>query len=346
MGMPDVDKKQEAGRDPEPVSPEPKGLGSQLQRKRILVILLIILVLLAVLAGFFLWKREMQKPVHRTLHHTAEIRTDDYWLELPEDWANEAEVEIRPMNETYGGRDPDGQRRIPEENYQLIVYMKREGDKKRVQLASIEMYTYLEDCQQLDDWEFIGKLSVSPQGKDLNFSYPFLIIHYAKAPEDLSSEEAEQFAAMKEELAASVKNLNVDKPQELSERKKKKNEEALYVRFEPNQNGKKKQGQNWEERYREEARYERQMEMLQRQQEAEKKKREEKEAAEAEAQRKQYEAWEKSRKQKKSAGASASGRKDDYYKDDFDAFWDDNAEDYDDEDEAYEDWEDEYGEED
>ncbi len=325
---------------------KPKNAEGPSRWKRLLAATCIVIALLLAAAAFlFLWKREVSKPVHRTLHHTAEIRTDDYWLELPIDWTRKADAKIGPMHEKYGGRDPDGQRRIPEENYQLIVYMKREGDKKRVQLASVEMYTYLEDCQQLDDWEFIGKLSVSPHGKDLNFSYLFLILQYAKAPEDLSSEEAEQFAAMKEELAASVKNLNVDKPQELSERKKK-NEEALYVRFEPNQTGKKKPGQTWEERYREEARYDRQMEMLQRQQEAEKKKREEKEAAEAEAQRKQYEAWEKSRKQKKSAGASASGRKDDYYKDDFDAFWDDNAEDYDDEDEAYEDWEDEYGEED
>lgn len=344
MGMPDADKMQEAGRDPEPVSPEPKGLGSQLQRKRILVILLIILVLLAVLAGFFLWKREVSKPVHRTFHHQAEIRTDDYWLELPIDWTRKADAKIGPMHEKYGGRDPDGQRWIPEENYQLIVYMKREGDKKRVQLASVEMYTYLEDCQQLDDWEFIGKLSVSPQGADLNFSYPFLILHYAKAPEDFSSEEAEQFEAMKEELADSVRNMNVDKPQELSERKKKKDEEALYVRFEPNQTGEKKPGQTWEEKYQEEEEFNRQMAVLQRQQEAEEKKREAKEAAEAEEKRKQYEAWEKSQRQKKKS--SSSSRKDDYYKDDFDSFWDDNAEDYDDEDDAYEDWEDEYGEED
>ena len=320
------------------------------RRKHLCSVLFVVTaLLLAAAACLFLWEREIQKPIHRTLHHKAEIRTEDYWLELPIDWTKKADAKIGPMHEKYGGRDSDGQKRIPEENYQLIVFMKREDDKEHVQLASLEMYSYLEDCQQMDDWELIGKLSVTTQGIPYatakHFS-SFLILHYGKAPENLSLEEKEQFAAMQTELAASVKDINVQKPQELSERKKKENEEALVVRFEPNRTGNKKPGQTWEEKYQEEEAFNRQMEELQRQQKEEKKKRKEKEATEAEKKRKQYEAWVKSQRQKKrSAKTSSSGHKDDYYKDDFDSFWEDNAEDYDNEEDAYEDWEEEYGEE-
>lgn len=186
---------------------------------------------------------------------------------------------------------------------------------------------------------------------DRKYMKAFIVIRYAEEPEDLSEEERKLWTSMREELSASARSLTTDQQIKKSEKVTPKNQSSLWADFDPNDTGKKHIGQTWKEHYEEEEKWQREFDRLEREKEKARKQREQEEAAKEEEARRQAAEWERIQKQnaKKKAGkktaSSSSDYKDDYYKDDFDSYWDDNYDMYDDMDEAYKDWEDEYGEE-
>lgn len=321
----------------------------------LLPVCLMLVIVVFVISGYeLMWEMEELKRLHKTRDGGAEISTEYYSLELPRHWTSDAEVFFRPMHETYGGRDANGQSSIPEEFYQVIVFMKRGDGQNRVHLASVRMYQYLEDCQNLEDWEYSGNLSVILPAKSSvggKYMKAFIVIRYAEEPEDLSEEERKLWTSMREELSASARSLTTDQQIRKSEKVTPKNQSSLWADFDANDTGKKHIGQTWKEHYEEEEKWQREFDRLEREKEKARKQREQEEAAKAEEARRQAAEWERIQKQnaRKKAGKKTESRssdyKDDYYKDDFDSYWDDNYDMYDDMDEAYEDWEDEYGEE-
>ena len=217
----------------------------------LLPVCLMLVIVVFVISGYeLMWEMEELKRLHKTRDGGAEISTEYYSLELPRHWTSDAEVFFRPMHETYGGRDANGQSSIPEEFYQVIVFMKRGDGQNRVHLASVRMYQYLEDCQNLEDWEYSGSLSVLLPTKnfiDRKYMKAFIVIRYAEEPEDLSEEERKLWTSMREELSASARSLTTDQQIRKSEKVTPKNQSSLWADFDANDTGKKHIGQTWKE---------------------------------------------------------------------------------------------------
>ena len=234
----------------------------------LLPVCLMLVIVVFVISGYeLMWEMEELKRLHKTRDGGAEISTEYYSLELPRHWTSDAEVFFRPMHETYGGRDANGQSSIPEEFYQVIVFMKRGDGQNRVHLASVRMYQYLEDCQNLEDWEYSGSLSVLLPTKnfiDRKYMKAFIVIRYAEEPEDLSEEERKLWTSMREELSASARSLTTDQQIRKSEKVTPKNQSSLWADFDANDTGKKHIGQTWKEHYKEEEKWQREFDRLER----------------------------------------------------------------------------------
>lgn len=108
---------------------------------------------------------------------TCQIQTRYYNLNCPAEWKGKISVETEPMEEEYGG-DPvylqHYVKGINPANYSLrIIYT---ADGADAVIGEVQMYAYLEDCQQLKHWDYVGCLSVNRD----NWYDSQLIVQYPK----------------------------------------------------------------------------------------------------------------------------------------------------------------------
>ncbi len=310
----------------------------------------------AVIGYVCYWQKEEEKTFHRTKDSAyAMIETEFYELKVPAAWLKYVSVEIAPVNEIYGGWESDGQSRICEENYQVQLLF--ETDSGTYPVADIAMYAYLSDCQeQLDNWRYWGQLTVSTlkEGEsnrsgveDRDVRWSNIVINYAEEPEELTAEEHRKWRSVKNTLSEDMLLCRRD-------------DSGLYTSFSENSTGK---AHGWASTWEEVRRSG-----------------EEVDAALAELKRKQHEEeMEEQRRSKASSSSSDSakagsssktciypgcrnqgvsnrkgychkhyeqlyGKRDDFYDEDPESYYQDNKSMYRSRSEAYDDWEDEYEE--
>lgn len=274
------------------------------------------------------------------------VHTDYYDLELPKHWGKDSKTKTEEMNEIYGGRDQDGQKYIPEETYRLVTYMKRKGQAP-VFLGAVEMYTYLEDCQDLGNWEYAGQIHVkiSENNGPYKRFRSYVVINNGEAPEDFSKRERALFLRMQGELSEAVRNMKIEHLEPANSDQTMR--APLYVSFSENTDGRHYGAETWEQKYERLSEYNQRMNAIK---DTYKKPVQNQTTAKPSASSKTVPECKKPGCHNMAVRngfcyhhAYPDAGKDDYYKNDFESFYEDNADDYDDEDDAYEAWEEEYG---
>ncbi|WP_130837304.1 hypothetical protein [Lachnoclostridium sp. Marseille-P6806] len=173
-----------------------------------------------------------------------QIQTRYYNLNCPFEWEDKVSVEVQPMHEEYGGKDSsweDDANNIDPDNYSLTILY--ESDNKRAVVGELQMYGYLQDCQDLYNWDYAGYLAIQPY--DHRGYTTRLIIQYPVIDRQLLYDDV--YLSMRSELPHIVENLEPRKSFLL------KKDQYTFVDWYKNQNPG-DHGQTWEEYYEEERR--------------------------------------------------------------------------------------------
>lgn len=299
--------------------------------KSYIVIIVSMCAALALVA--FLTELVMNRAYHRTHYGQVEdgylrFETAYYNLNLPESLADQIYVETGESQEKilYRGYLPESGFHNLEKNYRLDLYY--EDGETHIPVATLELYAYLQDAYSdwIDRWLDMGCFEAywkdDPIGSD-----SYLIFCWDDSME-LTKEQTQKVQNLRAQIQKAAENIEVrdgkDKAKELSS--------LSYKPLTPPQ----RDGMSWTQYRRD------------RDREAQKRAAAEAAKKKAEEDAKKKEEEEARKRASLYRGSTSSSKKkysqhDDYYADDPESFYEDNADDYDSYEDAMDDWQDMYG---
>lgn len=282
----------------------------------------------------FLTELVMNRAYHRKHYGQVKdgnlkIETPYYNLNLPENLADQIYVETGKSQEKilYRGYLPEsGSHRNLEKNYRLDLYY--EDGETHIPVATLELYGYLQDAYSnwIDRWLDMGCFRFWWKDSMLK-NYSYLIFCWDDSME-LTQEQTQKVQDLRAQIQKAAENIEVRD----GEDKVKDLETLSYEPLTPPQ----RDGMSWTQYRKDQDRKAQERAKA----EAAKKK------AEEEAKKKEEE--EARKRASLYRGSTSSSKKkyshyDDYYADDPESFYEDNADDYDSYEEAMDDWLDMYG---